>query len=188
MKSLYLDTETSGLALYKENYKHPDQPWVVQLAMILADEDRIYHKICILIHHEGREIEPKAEKTHRISIDDCEHGVREILVAKLIEQIACEAELLVCHNVKFDRKLVLALCHRQGLSLFCEWLEQLPSFCTMENSTHLCKLPPFRFGSYKWPKLTELHKFLFDYDMVDAHDALADAEATMRCYKRLCEM
>ena len=188
MKSLFFDTETSGLALYKESYKHPDQPWIVQLAMILADESRIYHKLNILIYHEQREIEPKAQEIHGISVEDCELGLRELLAAKLIESIATEAEQIVCHNVSFDKKLVLALLHRNGFDLFCDWLDKIPSYCTMQKSTDYCKLPPKRFGNYKWPKLEELYKVLFDQDLQICHDALGDVEATMKCYYKLKEL
>jgi DNA polymerase-3 subunit epsilon len=188
LKTLFFDTETSGLPNMKETYKHPDQPWIVQLALILADETKLYHRMSFLVHSEGREIHPKAQAVHGISTDDCEVGLREILAAKLFEQIACDAEQLVCHNVKFDRLLILSMLHRQGLDLFCEWLLALPSYCTMECSTEYCKLPPHRWGSYKWPKLTELHKILFDHDFSGAHDALADVEATRRCYLKMKEM
>ena len=188
MITLFFDTETSGLPNQKETYKHRDQPWIVQLALILASETKTYHKMSFLIHSEGREINPHAQRVHQISTNDCERGLREILAAKLFEQIACEAEQIVCHNVKFDRLLVLSMLHRQGMTLFCDWLSALPAICTMEDTTEYCALLPKRWGSYKWPKLTELHRILFDNDYLSAHSALADVEATRRCYYKLQEL
>ncbi|HUV85413.1 MAG TPA: hypothetical protein VMV86_06875, partial [Methanosarcinales archaeon] len=54
------------------------------------------------------------------------------------------------------------------------------SYCTMLEGTDICKIPSFRGN--KWPTLKELHKHLFNEDFEDAHDALADVEATRRCY------
>jgi DNA polymerase III epsilon subunit-like protein len=37
----------------------------------------------------------------------------------------------------------------------------------------------------KYPKLKELHQFLFGEDFSNAHDAMADIEATKRCFLKL---
>jgi hypothetical protein len=58
------------------------------------------------------------------------------------------------------------------------------TFCTMEKSTNLVKLPG-KYGKYKWPKLVELYKFLFNEELTGAHDALVDILATRRCYYEL---
>jgi hypothetical protein len=50
----------------------------------------------------------------------------------------------------------------------------------MEASTDFCKIQGY-YG-YKWPKLSELHIKLFGEDFDGAHDALADIEATARCF------
>ncbi len=42
-------------------------------------------------------------------------------------------------------------------------------------------------AGYKRPKLEELHLLLFDEDFDNAHDALADTEACMRCFFELVE-
>ena len=60
-------------------------------------------------------------------------------------------------------------------------------FCTMKSSTNLCRLPG-RYGNFKWPKLTELYKFLFNEEMEGAHDAMVDVRATRKCYYRLKEV
>jgi DNA polymerase-3 subunit epsilon len=37
----------------------------------------------------------------------------------------------------------------------------------------------------KYPRLIELHKFLFHKDFTGQHDALHDVEACARCYREL---
>lgn len=68
------------------------------------------------------------------------------------------------------------------------WREQVKKkcMCTMSLTTDLCKIPhPKGWKSYKWPKLIELHQFLFKEGFDGAHDALADIEATKRCFLEL---
>ena len=50
----------------------------------------------------------------------------------------------------------------------------------MQSATDYCQLPG-RYG-YKWPKLSELHQKLFDKDFDNAHNALADVEAMVKCF------
>lgn len=54
----------------------------------------------------------------------------------------------------------------------------------MKATVSYCKIPN-KYGGYKWPKLQELHEKLFGYEFDDAHDALADIEATFKCYWKL---
>jgi DNA polymerase III epsilon subunit-like protein len=54
----------------------------------------------------------------------------------------------------------------------------------MKNSTQYCRING-RYGEYKWPTLSELHKKLFGYDFEKAHNALADIEATAKCFWKM---
>ena len=51
----------------------------------------------------------------------------------------------------------------------------LPTYCTMNEMTDVCKLPGKFAGKYKWPKLQEAYRHAFGKDFDGAHDALADA-------------
>jgi DNA polymerase III alpha subunit (gram-positive type) len=48
-----------------------------------------------------------------------------------------------------------------------------------------CAIPPFRYGKYKWPKLSELHQKLFGTDFEEAHNANVDIQATAKCFWEL---
>jgi hypothetical protein len=53
----------------------------------------------------------------------------------------------------------------------------------MTTTTNLLRLPgPYGF---KWPKLEELHAFLFETGYDCAHDASRDVEACARCFFEL---
>ena len=64
-----------------------------------------------------------------------------------------------------------------------------PGLVSIHDITDLCKLPfpdgTASNGQYKWPKLTELHEFLFGESFTGAHDALTDVKATARCFWEL---
>ncbi len=59
----------------------------------------------------------------------------------------------------------------------------------MKLSTPICKLPPVRYGSYKWPKVEEAwSEFFPDEDYVELHrgadDALHEARIIHELYCR----
>ena len=62
-----------------------------------------------------------------------------------------------------------------------------PKYCTMKMSTNYCKLPGGKQG-FKSPKLSELHQVMFGEGFENAHDALADVRATVRCFWKLKEL
>jgi DNA polymerase-3 subunit epsilon len=64
-------------------------------------------------------------------------------------------------------------------------LTEKKRICTMRETTDLLALP----GAYgnKFPKLIELHKFLFGNEFEGAHNALTDISATAKCFWELKE-
>lgn len=180
---LFFDTETSGFINKKLPIDHPKQAWIMQIAFILSDEDRIYTEYSSLIKAEERTCHPKAEEVHKISIDECNKGgVSEINMLENIISRFFRADTIIAHNYSFDIMMLDQCFRRHGLD--GRRIRQIPSFCTMVNSTNLCEIPG-RYGKYKWPKLAELYKFLFDEELIGAHDALVDIRATRRCYYQM---
>ncbi len=180
---LFFDTETSGLFNFKKpNHKAPDFPWVVQLGAILAEDGIAYAEYNVIIQPDGRDISEGAAKVHNIPLELAERtGLTELSVAKTFIELADHADVLVAHNMDFDWRLMMGMLYR--CSVNNESLRMTNKYCTMKNTTRLCKLP----GPYgqKWPKLQELHNHLFGVDFVGAHDAMFDIKATMKCYYEL---
>jgi DNA polymerase III alpha subunit (gram-positive type) len=89
-----------------------------------------------------------------------------------------KADVHVAHNGNFDDQILNLAADALGSSkrFKCD-------YDTMKVATPLCKLPGPR--GYKWPKLMELHQFLFNEEFDKAHSALADVMATARCYREL---
>ena len=105
-----------------------------------------------------------------------------------------QADLLVAHNGKFDKKFVKSLAfelHREFIMndpeegyLFMDIREDMnkPLYDTMKRMTTYCALPHCN-GGYKWPRLSELAQCLkIDDSDIDYHQSAADVELTKRCF------
>ena len=94
-----------------------------------------------------------------------------------------QCRFLIAHNIGFDLPVISAELHRRGVTLRGE----VRQFCTMTSTTSLLQLPNPNayYGGYKWPKLIELHEWLFGVGFDGAHDAMADLDATTRCFMEL---
>ena len=91
------------------------------------------------------------------------------------------ATCAVAHNVSFDEKVLGAEALRLGLP---HPLRQKPMRCTMKESTRFCALPG-RYGDFKYPNLSELHRKLFNKTFDGAHNALADVRACKAAFFEL---
>ena len=181
---LFFDTETTGVHL---NYKAPvtnlnNWPRLVQIAWILHDENgNTLAKECFIIKPNGFNIPTAASNIHGITTDNAlKNGVDILMVLQKFSTHLNSARYLVAHNISFDKNIVGAELIRNKIN------NSIPSkqlLCTMEKSKNHCALPgPY---GYKWPKLTELHKKLFNSSFDGAHDALADITATAKCFWEL---
>lgn len=178
---LFFDTETTGTP---KNYKAPatdlnNWPRVIQLAWVFYDtEEKQIASSCLLIRPNGWVI-PK----EKFWIDNgfsteksLAEGVRiETALDGFINAVN-SANLLIAHNLQFDLPIMQAEMIRAGMAAH----NKPKRFCTMRASTNICKLPG-QYG-FKWPKLEELHKYLFGESFDGAHDALEDVMATARCF------
>lgn len=188
MMVLFFDTETSGTIDWKTPLDSPNQPDVIQLAAILSDETTVYHELVCLVNpsdiNPGWVMTPGAEAVHGITRERVlEEGrpAREVYAEFMT--LLPQARELVCHNTAFDSRLLGTAFNRLQDASGATRILNSQYYCTMKKSTKLCRLPgPY---GYKWPKLSELHRHLFNEDFDGAHDALADVLATRRCYYEL---
>lgn len=176
---LFFDTETTGLS------RHSDH--VVQVAWVLADEDGdIVSETCHVIRPKGYSIPWQAAQIHGISTAIAKDIGKPLdwVLEQLSEDVR-EASVVVAHNLSFDLGILQNDYKNAGLVFPFHGKTQV---CTMRLSTTWCRLPKLN-GSpgFKYPKLEELHYRLFGEAFDDAHDALADTQACMRCYFELVE-
>jgi len=186
MKFLFFDTETNGLPKnWTGSYTDVDNwPRVIQLAWILADENaQVLHQHSAVIKPDGWEI-PKEkfwiENGHYTERNEA-IGVPIASVLELFLEVQSQADVLVCHNIRFDHPIVWAEIIRTGRQV----ISGMHKICTMKSSIDFCRIPFKTKAGYKFPKLEELHQVLFGENFAGAHDAMADIEATAKCFYEL---
>jgi DNA polymerase-3 subunit alpha/DNA polymerase-3 subunit epsilon len=174
---LFVDTETTGLS--------PTSRIVsVSWAVFDGSQTQIscqHH----LVQPIGFTIPASATRVHGITTDRAQRTglpLQTVLQALNADINSCKPSLCVGHNISFDLPILLNEYRNAQVE---DRLSVLPSYCTMRNSVHICRLPRRHGGAYKNPSLSELHKHLFGVPHLGAHDALADVLACVRCFFRL---
>lgn len=180
-KILFFDTETTGVPKdYKASYEDVNNwPRVIQLAWILASADgTVIRRKCDMVLPDGWEI-PKETfwLNHGYSTEkSIEVGIPIATVLDAFYEAKLEADIICCHNLSFDHRIMWAEFIRAGRTP----RSGMHKICTMQKGTNLCRLPGAR--GFKWPKLEELYFFLFNKFFDGAHDAGADITTTMECF------
>ena len=187
---LIFDTETTGLP---KRWDAPitdtdNWPRCIQIAWQLHDElgNCVDHQD-YLVQPEGFNIPYDAEKIHGISTDLAqEQGIPLVDVLEKFNQALAKTKFVVGQNVGFDLNIMGAEFVRSSIE---NTLQDLPVLdtCT-EHTASLCALPGGRYGKFKLPTLSELHRFLFNKGFAEAHNATADVEATTRCFFELVRL
>lgn len=205
---LAYDTETTGLWKNGLGIEHEAQPKICSISAILINETsdntfEVVDSFDLIVKPDGWVIAPpvlptlgitaeeaKAQKI-RVSASDIhgitqeiaeEQGVPLFEAMKRFNELAQRADALLAHNESYDNLVV-----RHALKLLKRTIP-LPErrICTMMMSKDYCRLPPnFPGGDWKWPKLEEAYKIVFDRDLVNAHSSLADITQSVELYQEL---
>ncbi len=181
----FFDTETTGLP---RSWNAPlrdldNWPRMVQLAWMLCDgAGNEVASACRIVLPQGYVIPTEASRVHGITT---ERALAEGLpLADVLDEVLPQLEkaaVAIAHNISFDEKILGAECLRLGRAH--PFLKK-KTRCTMKEATNFCALPG-RYGDYKYPNLTELHRKLFNKAFADAHDALADVRACKAAFYEL---
>lgn len=166
-------------------------PRIIQLAWEYADHTgTVYDSHKFLIKPDGWQI-PKEKFWIDNGFSTEQNEAEGRPMAEVLDHFIghldmCDA--IVAHNIGFDYPITGAEMirykkkARQALRT---------KFCTMATTVDLCKIPfpnRGRFNSkqpYKWPKLEELYKFLFNKGFDGAHDAGNDVAACREAFFEL---
>ena len=174
---LFYDTETNGLP------KGGVSPRIIQLAYILFDENfKILEQYCQLIKPDNWEI-----PNEKFWIDNGYSTGKNVIYGvpikdALINFATCieRCQFIIAHNMAFD---IPVLVNEMKLSVISA-NNKPKKLCTMQSTTKLVQAKN-KNGGLKWPKLEELHIFLFGKNFDGAHDALEYVKATARCFYKL---
>ena len=185
----FIDVETTGLYLDHLTPDDQSQPHIVQIAAKCTnDEGRVAGAFQAIIRPTGWTIEPGAEKVHGISeLRAQREGVDLLPVLALLKSFVDNSAMVVAHNYQFDRSVIASETVR--LKRNADWILRRPhdrTFCTMESSTDVLKLPG-KYGKFKWPSLAEALTLCPDFIHGGEHDAWHDVEACEAIYRRITQ-
>lgn len=182
MKVLFFDTETDGLP---ESFNIDSEEWphIVQICAIQFDsetEEKTSGFTEIVYPHNY--IIPE-NMIHGISHKEAiEKGIHIENILDVFKKMVDDSDIVIAHNYDFDYNVVTAAYSR---ALRKSPLIEKISLCTMKSTTNILKIPSSWKGKYKWAKLEELHRYLFNENFDGAHSADADVEATAKCFFEL---
>jgi DNA polymerase-3 subunit epsilon len=198
MRILFLDTETNCLPKNRyAPYTYPGAwPAVVQIAWQVWDMIEQEASVCIqsasflVKPAEDLVWDKESEAIHGISRKVAETGVDPQQVLTHLVADARGADMILIHNLAFDKPVVWAFSHRLGVDPAKWWPKH--EMCTMLETVGICKIPSTsKYATekdpYKWPKLEELYKILFPTRSIptNLHDARRDVDCLVACVDEL---
>lgn len=183
MKIFVFDTETTWF-IDKKDSNLEKQPKIVQFAWILWEiKDWVFveEKRVDIIINPKVPIPYWASEVHHIYDVDVKNAP---YIEEVIEEILCyinEPDIIIWHNIEYDEDVLKIELKR----LWREFsYKPRQTFCTMKTTVDFCSIR-WNGERFKYPKLWELHKKLFNEYFIWAHNALTDVEATLKCYVEL---
>ena len=194
---LLFDVETTGLPLkYNASYEYLENwPRIVQISWCVCDHtgmgDNIEERIKDYIIKPNDFIIPdKSTEIHGITHDMAmEKGIALSVVISEFKRDVEKCNYIVAHNLSFDRQVLLSELVRLSDIKGIDQVKQLTQICTKDETVKYCKLRPFRYGSWKWPKLCELYYILSSCIMDEdkAHNSKYDVEILTKCFFMLLD-
>lgn len=197
---MVIDIESDGLPRDwgKPSSEIDNWPRILQLAWGLFDETgKTIKRKCTLIKPDNWVVpnqayfidkghsEPEALKAAKFWIDNGFTTAQNEIEGTPLPEVLKEwveaynqADLLLAHNIAFDKSVLSAELIRYKIRV----KGNIPNFCTKLEGEEICKLPGKIAGKFKWPTLSELYRHLFGKNFEGAHDAGADIQACKECY------
>lgn len=193
MKYLVFDTETSGLPKTREipnEYNISNFPYIIQLSYIIYDSNekticKIFNK---LIKIKKNIITHESYKIHNISYANCVNDgilINDALLEFTDDYNNCD--LIIGHNINFDLKMINVENIRNLIPII-DLNNKNKHYCTMINSTNIIKIEKTNYSGqkyYKYPKLIEIYKYLFNSEPKKLHDAFVDILCCFRVFHTL---
>jgi len=183
-------------------------PSIIQLSYILYDTEnpktsKIFNKYIDI--PEEIQITAESRKIHHITKEKIK-AASSVNKAKIYDVLnefmddVVKADIVIAHNVQFDRKMIIAelirLQKKDNINQIKLMMNDRHFDCTMEKTKMMCKLKKryeYRdkktgkqkyFYKIKSPKLIEAYKHFFGYEPNPQamHDAIIDAVICLRVF------
>jgi len=209
---LVFDVETTGILPKKDRLSKTSPtieayPYILQLSYAkydiitntLLETYDTYIKI-----NKNVEISQTITDLTGITRKNCLTGTPIIEALSKFYEAYITSDVIVAHNIDFDRKMILIEIERNRLEILkrsaeCmtifnstyEELNGVEHYCTMRKGSIITNIMveskyPGKPPSLKWPRLEELYAKLFDGETVDGlHNAMVDVLVCLRCYMKM---
>lgn len=199
---LFFDTETNGLPANRwvPPAQHKHWPHILQIAWSLwsigdGGDATLLTQASLYVQPPPDMVwSAEAAKVHGLTrplLRDL--GVPAEQVLTWFAADAREADLIVAHNLDFDKKVVWAAAARTGLPALSDPATWWPKAeqCFMLATTNICKIPtqptekcPVPKSPYKWPRLSDVWTWLWPTRPLptDLHDASVDVDVLVQCW------
>ena len=184
--ALFVDTETTGLPACMNAGLRMERNWpdVVQLAYCKGDAGDI---VCRYLKP-NQSMSPESVRVHGITPEFLqENGQEPKLVFSEFLEACSESEILVAHNIKFDRNVIISQILRLGLDP-SPVLALSPSVHHVQGVCNHVRSWPRRVAGkvvYKMPRLEECAKFFNIRSSGSLHDARTDVDILRKLYNCL---
>tara|TARA_B100000575_G_C23026832_1_gene591295 strand:+ start:350 stop:1009 length:660 start_codon:yes stop_codon:yes gene_type:complete len=198
MRVLVFDVETTGLpkSRHASIFKSDDWPYIVQLSYIWVDLNAPNHSIAkdfIIKIPDSVELSEESIDIHGITREIMrEKGVSIKDAINAFNKILVKTDIIIAHNLAFDKNMIQVEAHRNTLPRYTACVAKTPiEYCTMKNSKDLCNI--LAKSSYsdryyvKYPKLAELHEYLFGSIPTGLHNSMIDVIVCLKCYLKLVD-
>jgi DNA polymerase III epsilon subunit-like protein len=190
---MVFDLETNGIPItsqfgtffhYKVKEKYKDCK-IVQLSYAIYDDNgRNVKEYDALRNPNGKDkFEVTNSDIHGITY---ERALKEGLeFAEILENFyedLKKVDYVVIHNSAFDTNVMKSELYSASREDVIEEFNKKKIVCTMRTMVDFCKLPSKFYDEYKWPKLSELYRFIFNKEAENLHNALYDVRNTAKCF------
>lgn len=186
VKILVVDTETTGLPLYKSSVLDSKQPWPVQVGAVLMELgegtfQRTLNKL--VLPPEGTYFHPRAVETHGITEEMVmANGSKAKEVFEELLDMSNEADIVAAYNLQFDEFVIRSASQRTSKKFI-----KYPVLGNADKSRHMCimKLTAANLNLSRWIKLEKAYEIYTGRTLTEAHDALADTVAAAEVYREI---
>ena len=200
---LVLDTETTGLIKTNPSYS---VPYTLQYSAVIVDTDSMsvlrINNIRVKPYYDVSSPDIDWDMVTRVSGNTLSvletDGVELEHAQNMIISDLLSTNLIIGHNISYDLQVLLygILNGTEVASALRNYLfdtkHKLKSndvvYDTMLQGIDICKLPSKSGYGYKYPKLSELYKRLYDEEFDNQHDSLYDVIACLKCYLAMKHM
>lgn len=169
---LVFDCETTNLL----SDKTVDICRIVQLAWIVYDTKtkKVEENDFILNSH----CKIDNSHIHGITTEISKNGYEFSDIVDIFLEDVRKCEMMVGHNLNYDLNSVEVELGRLNRFDDIDYLYSKTFYDTMKEACKKLKLE-------KFPRLVNLYKYFFGFDFENAHDAIEDVKATLKCYLEL---